>query len=78
MKLENEIFKFEILIKEYEKQLTEKGDTLTSLQIIIDSKNTDINEITDDNNRLLKIWKHVVFLIEKQDEEYTILKEKYE
>lgn len=74
MKLENEVFKNEILIKNYKEQTDTECENLEKLQKDLDSKNCFFENVLQDNSQLLKVWKNMVSLISKRDEEYSNLK----
>lgn len=74
MKLENEVFKNELLIKSYKEQIDAKCENLAKLQKDLASKNCIFENVLQDNSQLLKVWKNMVSLISKRDEEYSNLK----
>lgn len=74
MKLENEVFKNELLIKSYKEQTDAQCESLAKLQKELESKNCIFENILQDNSQLLKVWKNMVLLISKRDEEYSNLK----
>lgn len=74
MKLENEVFKNELLIKSYKEQTDAQCENLAKLQKELESKNCTFENVLQDNSQLLKVWKNMVALISKRDEEYSNLK----
>lgn len=74
MKLENEIFKFELLIRDHKDQVDSTCDELQAVQKKLARQNSDFVDSSQENTRLIKLWKNVVFLISRRDEKYSDLK----
>lgn len=78
MKLENEIFRLDLLVKEYKEKLKFKNAELSKLQENLSSENLKLKNISDDNVRLLKTWEHTISVAGKRDELYSTLKARLE
>ena len=74
MRLENEVFKFDLLIKDYENQLKIKCDERSSLRGKLDALNSEFANLSAENSRLLKLWKNVVSMVSERDDKCSRLK----
>ena len=78
MRIETEIFKFQLLIREHEKQLNVKCEERSALRDKLAAKNSEFSDISEGNSRLLKLWKNVVLLVSNRDEKCSRLKIEFE
>lgn len=78
MKLENEIFKLRLFINDHKEQLYLKCNALVVIQEKVGVKNSDVFDSSQENARLIKLWKNVVFLVSRRDEKYSEIKKDLE
>lgn len=78
MKLENQIFKLRLFINDHKEQLDLKCNALVVIQEKVSLKNSDVLDSSEENARLIKLWKNVVFLVSRRDERYSEIKKDLE
>lgn len=76
--MESAIFNIQLEISTYKKEIETANEEKALLKGSVAEQEKEYNRIVNDNKRLLDVWKKLVFLISKKDEEYASARTKLE